>query len=192
MNLRLSILNFLLPVSKLISKIHSPFSRKKISSKHIDSIKTILHPGSVLITVSYGELANIFIPGDFSHAAIYAPVEGYVVEAKTTGVVNTNLLDFMISKDRVVVLHPVFTDDDGMKLASLVCASMIGLPYDFYFDPDNKAFYCSELIEFGYRKFDTWTKRESMGTMTVLPSDFINSAKSKTPKWSIVWDSKNV
>jgi hypothetical protein len=89
----------MLPVSKLISQIHAPFSRKKIYSKHIESIKEHLKPGAVLVTNTEGQLSNLFIDGKYSHAAICSPKSGYVIEAKTAGVMLSNILDFMISKE---------------------------------------------------------------------------------------------
>jgi len=192
LKVRLSILNFFLPISKFISLVHAPFSRKKIYSKHIESIKEHLKPGAVLVTNTEGQLSNLFIDGNYSHAAICSVKEGIIIEAKTTGVMRNNILDFMISKDQIVVLHPTFCDEDGMKFAALMCESAVGSEYDFLFDPANKAFYCSELVQFGYNKFGVWTKRKTLGVDTVLPIDFINSAKSKAPKWTIVWDSEKM
>jgi len=192
LSLRLSILNFLLPVSKLIAKIHAPFSHKKIWARHIEAARLYIKPGAVFVTLVEGELANVFIPGEVSHAAIASVEKDFVVEAKTSGVTKTNLIDFMMSKDRVIILYPTFTNELGMDCAAELCEIMIGRSYDFYFEPDNKAFYCSELIEFGYRKFDSWTKRKSLGVFTVLPQDFLDSAKAHIPKWVIVWDSQKV
>ena len=188
MNLRLSILNFVTPISKWISKIHAPYSRKIIdSSLTIDAIR-VMNPGSVLISKTFGELANIFIPGDFSHAAIYNG--SFIIEAKTKGVSRTNVFDFMMSKDDVIILEPLFCDEGAMLDAAIKCSKMIGKPYDFNFDPSTSAFYCSELVSYGYSDFPQWNKRTSFGVETVIPDDFYKSSRSNNPKWKIGWDSE--
>jgi len=191
-NIRLSILNILLPVSKAISKIHMPYSHKKIKAKHLENVRGFIIPGAVFVTLVEGELANAFIPGEVSHAAIASTERDYVIEAKTSGVTKTHFIDFMMSKDRVIILYPTFADPHGMEVAAEICEMMLGKSYDFYFDPNTEAFYCSELIEFGYRKFGKWTKRKTLGVDTVVPQDFLNSAMSLSPKWIIVWDSNLV
>lgn len=191
MNLRLSILKAVLPISKWIAKKHSPFSRKLITEEHVEDFKKVYCPGLVLISSTYGELANWFIPGEFSHAAILGGsfLKSYVLEAKTSGVCYSRLYDFMMTKDRVIALRPLFCNLDEMKLAANEAEKQVGLPYDFYFSQGTDAFYCSELVGYGYRKFGKWTKRETMGVETIVPDDFYLSAKSNTPKWQIVWDS---
>lgn len=181
-----------MPVSKLIAKLHAPFSHKKIWARHIEAARPYIKPGAVFVTIIRGELANIFIPGEVSHAGIAAIENGFILEAKTSGVTKTNIIDFMMTKDRVIILYPTFTNEIGMECAAELCEYMIGKPYDFYFEPDNKAFYCSELIEYGYRKFNCWFRRQRLGVYTVIPQDFLDAAKSTIPKWVIVWDSKKV
>jgi len=188
LNLRLSILKVALPISKWIAKVHVPFTHKIMNvSLAVDALK-VMKPGSVLISKAFGELANIFIPGDFSHAAIYNG--SFIIEAKTRGVSRTNLYDFMMSKDDVIILEPLFCDEAGMANAAVRCSEMIGKPYDFNFDPSTKAFYCSELVSYGYSDFPQWNKRTSFGVETVIPDDFYRSSQSKNPKWKIVWDSE--
>jgi len=183
----MALLNFITPISKWVAKMHAPFTHKKIDYSITLSAGANLKSGSVLLSKSFGELANIIIPGDFSHAAIY---DGeMIIEAKTKGVSRTSIYDFMMTKDDVIILEPLFCDDIGMKKAALKCLHMVGLPYDYNFDPSTKAFYCSELVSYGYSEFGKWNKRNTFGVETVVPDDFYKSAKSKTPKWRIVWDS---
>jgi len=188
LNLRLSILNFVTPISKWIAKVHVPFTHKRINAKLAIEALQIMRPGSVLISKAFGELANIFIPGDFSHAAIYNG--SFIIEAKTIGVSRTNVFDFMLTKDDVIILEPLFCNEFDMTNAAKKCSDMVGKPYDFNFDPSTKAFYCSELVSYGYSDFPQWNKRTSFGVETVIPDDFYRSSQSKNPKWKIVWDSE--
>lgn len=204
MSFRAKILSMALPISRAISKIHSPWNKKKITGQHITSIIPYLRPGAVLITRVNGELANLFIPGDYKHAAIVGPYQHsgdirdmYVIEATTHGVKQTDLISFMVSKDSLALLYPCFCDGIAMLEASDICKRQTGMAYDFKFEPNNNAFYCSELIQWAYADAispDTvvFTKRKSLGIDTVLPVDFLNSAMSKSPKWTLIWRSEDV
>lgn len=204
MSLRADILNLALPISKAIAKVHAPWNKKKITGVHLLSILPFLRPGAVLITRVNGELANLFIPGFYKHAAIVGSHDSsgdirdiYVIEATTHGVKKTDLITFMTAKDSVALLYPCFCDSMAMLAASDICQRQTGMAYDFKFEPNNNAFYCSELIQWAYADAispDTvvFTKRKSLGIDTVLPVDFINSAMSKSPKWSLIWKSEDV
>lgn len=205
MDLRLKILNFVMPISKWIAKIHAPFTHKEVNGQHFFSILPYLKPGAVFLSYKRGELANGFIPGEFSHAAIYGctnivNINGksldihYVVEATMGGVVMTDLISFMTSKDRVCLLYPNFCDDEDMVKALGYAGRCIGYPYDFLFDPGDKAFFCSELIQKAYDYSIpgcSFTTRKRFGVETVIPDDFYKSAKSENPKWDIVFDTKS-
>ncbi len=202
MNLRLATLKVLLPLTKAIGKIHVPFTHKEVNGKHFFSILPHLRPGAVFLSYKKGELANSFIPGQFSHAAIYGYSKSidssgnsldyhYVVEATTAGVAITDLISFMTSKDRVCLLDPLFCDDIAMNNAEKYAESMLGKPYDFLFDKGDSSFFCSELIQKAYEVSAgaIFTTRKRFGVETVIPNDFYDSSKSKVPKWKVVYDS---
>lgn len=187
MSIRLAILNAMLPVTKAIGRMHFPFTHKEVNGLDVFSIQNALKPGAVLLTYIRGELSNLFIPGDFTHAAMVCSNK-FVIEATGDGVRKKDLITFMTSKDRVVLLYPRFCDEQQMKRASMNAGELIGLPYDFLFTEGNKAFYCSELITFCYEKIvpGVFTRRERFGVSTVVPNDF---AKAHD-KWELVWDSE--
>lgn len=191
MNLRLMALKILRPVSKWVSKVHAPWTRKAVTGKHFFEALEFIKPGSVLVSYTNGELASLFIPGKWKHAAIYAEKFvglSYVIEAKTSGVTITDLVTFMTTKDGVAILEPLFCDQSKMKSASDIAHRYIGKPYDFYFDPGDEAFYCSELIALSYESAigqTVFEKRPRLGVHTVLPDDYVKAVK----KWRIVWDS---
>ena len=193
MSLRLSILNALVPVSKAVGKMHAPFSHKEVTGKHVYDIEPHLGPGMVLLSYIRGEVSNLAIPGEFTHAAMVVS-DKEVIEASGAGVQKKDLITFMTSKDRVALLHPKFCGAVHMSLALKYAEGCLGAPYDFVFTPGNKAFYCSELIQHAYEQTTApgtkviFTRRTSLGIATVLPVDFYLAKE----KWALVWDSKKV
>lgn len=194
-SIRLQILKALRPISEWIAKVHAPWSRKQISGQHFYQALSYLEPGSILVSYTRGELASLFIPGKWKHAAIYCSKYmgndkqyDYVIEAKTSGVTTTDLLSFMVGKDAVAIIEPIFCDNTKMMEAAAIAHRFIGLPYDFFFDPGEEAFYCSELIAKSYEMAigkPIFEKRERLGVNTILPDDYAQAVK----KWRIVWDS---
>lgn len=200
--LRMAVLNAVVPVTKKLGSLHMPFTHKKVTGRHVFSVIPHLKPGAVFVTRVDGELSNLLIPGEFTHAGMCAATGVSeeacslfprslvpVVEAVGRGVVETDLISFMTSKDRVLLLYPTFATDDEMQKAANFAFTAIGTPYDYYFTPGSKAFYCSELCQHGYEvalgKEITFTKRETLGVRTVLPQDYVNAKE----KWRVVWDS---
>jgi uncharacterized protein YycO len=186
MNMRLMMLNTLAPVSRAIGKMHAPFTHKAVNGLDVFSIQQSLVPGAVLLTHIRGEMSNVFIPGDFTHAAIVTSNK-FVIEATGDGVARKDIITFMTTKDRVVLLYPRFADFEQMSKAAQNAGELIGLPYDFLFTEGNKAFYCSELVTFCYEKVvpNIFTRRKRFGVSTVIPNDFIKAQD----KWELVWDS---
>jgi uncharacterized protein YycO len=183
------VLNFVAYVSKITSEIHAPFSRKRIKASHYHKVRYVTKPGSIILSATYGELANIFIPGKWSHMGIIATDGMSVIEATSTGVVKTDLIDFMMKKDEVCVMYPVFLNTDEMIESSLIAETQLGKPYDWHFtQSDVESFYCSELVYHCIHrvsKDSPFTLRRTFGRLTVTPQDFYN-AKSK---FYVVWKS---
>jgi hypothetical protein len=74
----------------------------------------------------------------------------YVIEAVGKGVIATNLVKFMTTKDKLLIIEPTFTDEWGMKLAANNAIGDLGLPYDFGFHHDNTSKYCFEVVADAY------------------------------------------
>lgn len=205
-NTRRALLNVSLPITKIIGKIHAPFTHKRITGLHYYSLKSVLKPGVILLTYTRGEFTNLFIPGEFTHAAMYHGVvypeigndtarTHLIVEAIGKGVVTKDLVSFMLTKDRVVALKPLFCTPDIDKQASDIAYSMVGKPYDYFFDSGSEAFYCSELVNYSYsaacteNKFtNPFDRRDRLGSKAILPVDFY---KAKD-KFQVLWDSKDI
>jgi uncharacterized protein YycO len=185
---KLKLLNFLIPVTKIIGKLHAPFTHKKVDGIDVLSVGKLVKPGAIFLTYTRGELTNLFIPGEFSHLGICLD-KLTVVEAIGKGVSEKDIISFMTSKDRVVLLYPNFCDEKAMERASLLASESVGKAYDYKFVPGNDAFYCSELAFYAYQSACggsmPFEKRDRLGVQTVIPEDFY---KAKN-KWTVIWDS---
>jgi uncharacterized protein YycO len=170
-----------------IGNIHAPYARKQIKSWHYRDAKEVLKPGAVILTRTYGEATNVFIPSHFTHGLMYLG-NNVAVEAVGSGVRRTDLIDAMMTKDEVVILNPLFCGPIAMEKAAKWAAEQIGKPYDFEFSEGNKAFYCFELIFEAYRQaVDNmpFERRERLGKKTIVGDDFTNAKD----KWQQVWKS---
>ena len=145
------LLKFLLPILKLVGKIHAPYAKKLIKAHHYHYAKRYLKPGYVLLSRTYGELTNLVIPGELKHGAIFCG-KNRITEALGVGVVINDLADFMFSKDEIVILRPLFCDDQDAVNAAQYALLQKGKPYDYEFKSSNQAFYCFELTYAAYRE----------------------------------------
>jgi len=214
MSLRSQFLSAVVPLTKLMGRIHAPFSHKEVTGYHVYSIVPHLKAGAGFVTYTNGEFSNLFIPGRFSHYAMYYQEEHvsfdgkpykvpYVIEAIGKGVCKTDLITFLTRKDRVVLIYPTFCDEKVMTRASEVAARLIGQPYDYGFASGNNAWFCSEVGQHAYKTAckeanlsAPFTKRNTWGEDTVTPQDYINSTAefsgTANPKWRVAWDSAKI
>ena len=166
MTLRASFMNAVRSVAKVVSKVHAPWSRRKVTSADYFKIAESARPGDILLSWTDGELSNLFMSGGWSHAAIYCgTVDGQIqtlVEARTKGVCSTYLPEFVFTKDAVAVLRPTRIAPSDRQKAVEWAVSKIGVPYDFAFDTSEKALYCSELVVKAY-------ERNAQGILGVSP-----------------------
>lgn len=138
---------FLAFISKWASKVHFPFTRKKVTQESIYRAIEVLRPGDIILTHTRGELSNVALD-HWSHAGVYLP--GLIYEATTHGVVRTNLIHFLSRKDDFKILRPTF-EFDYITLATFL-NDAVGAKYDFEFEQDDQQFYCFELVAQSFNK----------------------------------------
>lgn len=168
------------PIQKLIGKIKFPEPRA--TGFWYQRIESMIMPGDILLSYERFHLSNLFIPGKYKHAAIYAG-GGLVVEAVSGGVKTIHLSEWVLQKDAICLLTPVsdgsFLMNEEIKLAARTAIECDGKPYDHLFSSSIDAFYCSELVYHCYKK-TSWNKvfvpRKTMGEMTIIPQDYRNAA----------------
>ena len=131
--IRKMILKILYPFTVWMGNQRMPYSVKKITGKEYKEIEALIKEGMVFLTVTRGELSNIVNPGFWKHGAMYIG-EGRVIEALGRGVVIRDLVTFLLSKDYVAVLNPLFADKFEMEIAALESQKWEGKQYDYWFE----------------------------------------------------------
>jgi len=175
--LRIWILTIFYPILSRIGKVHMPFSRKKITSSHYREMTKLLRPGMGILTTTNGELANLLIPGKWSHIGGYYG-NRRVIEAIGKGVSETDLIDFVLTKDEILIIKPKFATKSQMKIAAEWMFWQMGKPYDINFADNNEAFYCSELYVESYvsQGFEIpWEVTKTFGVKNAVPQDFADN-----------------
>ena len=143
------IFGMLKPFVKLFSKIHMPFSRKKVDGKDYYRVRNFIQPGTVLLTTVKGEFSNLYNPEKIKHGAIYlGRILGdevcYVLESTRKGTILTDLVTFMLRKDFVIGYSPKFEID--IARLQHIAKQIIGTKYDYFFKGNNNKLYCFESV----------------------------------------------
>lgn len=126
------------PIQKVMQKIHPPYAQTTIAEA--DRAMTLMRDGDILLSRESWHFTNLFIPGFWSHAAIYG--QDKVVESVAPCVQEVDFKDWVIEKHNWCVLRP---KESGGIEAYLYAQSKKGVEYDYSFDGLNDVFYCSEL-----------------------------------------------
>jgi|GEM_PF-4712455 len=218
-HIRLSILNAAIPVTRILGRIHAPWTHHAVTGIHYHHAISRLIPGQPLLTRKNGEFSNLLISGEYTHAAVYVGhrrvvmpgsrdilVLPCVVEAVSPLVRITDLATFFSGKDRVIAMTPLFCADRDMERAAEAALAAVGSPYDYLFQIDRlktanigqvvhkrRAFYCSELV------WDVY--RDALGaseipfalreTMGVMTVTPQDIANARA-HWRTAWDSRTI
>lgn len=180
-----------------VGRVHIPFSKRRVHEEDVLEALKLLRPGDVLLTAIRGEPTNFFIPGEFTHTAIWSPDGSYkpIVEATGPGCHDTGAYDFFLEHDRVVILRSKESNEFQTSSAAALSRRFIGLPYDIKLQLEDdagldgdKAVYCAEVAYTSHLRANPameFRARLQMGMMTVSPMDFLRATKY----WGLVWDS---
>jgi len=189
-SLRNLILKILFPFNRWMGKQHMPFTRKKMTAHDYHSLLEIARSGDVILTQVSGEMTNLFIPGHWTHAAIFCQQVGrppYVIEAVGKGVVKKDLIGFLMKKDSAVLVRPSYVTQGHQLQAARLALKQVGKPYDYEFRSSSQAFYCAELVWYVYDQVSSgpsmFVMRETLGEKTVLPQDIANASRT----WHKLW-----
>jgi len=120
----------------------------QIKGEQQRDIIDLLKPGDILLRRYDHYLAAFFIPGYYTHVALYCG-DNQIVHATTHKVGTEDILTFLRT-DHIAILRPICGED--VKLNAIDTAlKKIGCDYDYLFDNDvDEKFYCSELISYAY------------------------------------------
>jgi uncharacterized protein YycO len=182
------LIRLLLPITRLLGHVRIAPKNRDVKRRDVERLIAELRLGDIILTYSEGELTNLLIEGEYKHCAIYAGSER-VIEAIGQGVVVTDIDDFCATKDKIAVCRANFCTDKELISAVRYARDRRGSPYDYFFEPNEKAFYCAELISrsFDYAKagMSPFYRRDVWGIETVLPIDFKLATKKFTTELEI-------
>lgn len=176
------------PVTPIIGKIEIP-AKRRLGDQDARAFDLAgLLPGTVLLSRKRLQLSNLFIPGEWKHAAIYCGAVGDegVIEAVYPKTDRVDAADWVLHQDYVLALEPKFCGPHVMRHAADIALTLEGSDYDLAFESGavNRAFYCAEVVWFAYeqalRKIgreSPFTPRLTMGVPTVCPDDFYLAEK---------------
>jgi uncharacterized protein YycO len=164
----------MIPITRYLGNLKSPWTVKLVDGDDYEKIKMIVRPGDIFVTRTFGHLSTIMIPGYWKHAAIMGP-RGWVLEAISAGVMETDLVSFLTSKDEVCIVRPTFCFPAVSLAAAKAADALLGAKYDYEFSLGNRAFYCAELVYVAYKTVTPdiqFGPRDRLGLMTVTADDF--------------------
>lgn len=148
--------NFLLNILGDIKVYKYPFfmvydpSTYFVKGHHTRQAIDIIEPGAVLLRKYINYADGLFIPGKFSHSAIYIG-DGRVIHAVAEGVQVIDIIDFLRC-DGFCILKP--RDEEIAEKAISRAKQQLEKPYDFDFIDGENAFYCHELTAYCYQEYD--------------------------------------
>lgn len=126
----------------------------------------VLQPGDVILR-GYDMYADgKFIPGDYSHGAIYVG-DDTIIHAIADGVSKIDPISFFMC-DRICILRPKSGKKRAIAKAKKLEANNV--PYDFVYQRGASALYCFELCAECYPnlKIETKTAKSLFGLMKKL------------------------
>lgn len=129
--------------------IYDPTSFK-VTGEQILEILQLLEPGDIVLRKFDSYADSKFIPGDYSHGAIYIG-NNKIIHAVAEGVSEIDAISFCMC-DRICVLRP----RSGVRNAIAKAKKFVKdkIPYDFAYKRNSSALYCFELCAECYPKLD--------------------------------------
>ena len=145
------VLTLLKPLIKFLGHIGLP--KRKFTGEHYFKYRDKINIGGIFLTKTNYEFSNLMNPCELKHGAIYVGNAlntdvKYVLEATGKGVILTDLVTFLTSKDVVVYVEYKHTLKTSFVGLSNFINVTKGVQYDYLFSSDGKAFYCFELCAF--------------------------------------------
>ena len=129
---------------------------KKPSSAKLVSIMERIRPGDIILYADrhfpiWQLVVKIVGNSKYGHAGIYAG-NGSVIEATTvyphgSGVVLTDISEFLSGYKSICILRPPYGSDQMRNKSIDFATSQLGKPYDYKLDSNNdNTVYCTELV----------------------------------------------
>jgi len=166
-------------LSRLISKVSCKYEREIKEDIYETLFKKDLE-GCIILTHTPWQLSNLFILGKYKHSEIFV-TELHTIGAETSGVNKKHIIKLLKKVDKYAILKPKFATEEDKREAMAAAELMIGLPYDFEFELDNKGMYCSELI---WKCYTQATDRIPNYGKYLYPAEFLEDNES----WEVIFE----
>lgn len=120
--------------------------------------------GDIFLCGNLREVSSILEGGIFTHAALYVG-RHHLVEAVAEGVRYNKLHHFFTEYDTLAILRipPIPERTKIIRDAVQYAQQQVGKPYDFDFSQQANSYFCTELVNFAFRKAGYHTKLNTMG-----------------------------
>lgn len=149
----------------------------KIKGHEIRQILNVIKKGDILLSRHDSYISSFFIPGYWSHAALYDG-ENNIYQSTGSGVGSEDILDFCRT-DNIVVFRIKTSSEkmvnNAITLAKELVSQNIG--YDYDFKSGNDELYCSEFVDVCYGNlFRSEYSKTKIGKV-LLPNKLYGSPK---------------
>ena len=180
---------------KWILKLVKPFviwlghQRLKLKVSKFDvldlaQLRMHIKPGDILLTTTWGESSNLLNWGTWKHALMYIG-DDKVIEAVGAGVIFNTIDKVTVGKYRVLALTSKVHRQTQIHQAIKNMRSRVGREYDYSFNLNNDADYCSESIWLSYTQAaPIKLKYQTIGDLHIVKP---NHFKEDKDVWQIVY-----
>ena len=131
----------------------------KVRSFEIRHMLEIIKSGDIICRSYNYYLDSFLIPGKYTHSGIVIK-NTCIVHSIAEGVEYIDPIDFIKDADKFIILRPKYRTNALMKVAIKKAESLIGKDYDFMFDMDKDAYYCTELTVACLNEADIWPQSQ--------------------------------
>ncbi len=122
----------------------------KVKGPRMREVLDIIQPGDILVRMYNNYIGSFFIPGYWTHAAIFEGPNN-IIHMLGAGINREDILTFMRCDDIGILRHKggIEVAQEAIELARTQLEK--GTKYDFDFNTENsETFYCTELIDYCY------------------------------------------
>lgn len=146
--------------------------------------------GDILLSYESQRLTSSFIKGYYKHAAIISS-KMTVIEAVGSGVREVEVIEWLLDKDSVALLRPIYDSNIINKQAAATSLYYKGFSYDYSFSLVDERVYCSELIYLCYIKYDS-KFLDHIDHNDILPNEYYEACFDQNSNIKLIKQFKNI
>lgn len=189
------------PVQKFLQKMGRVDT--KMSAEGVQAIINLMEPGDGLLSFESQRITNLFIRGDFKHAAIVSPTRTIIEAVGDNWVIKDGLrvnlggvreykdvISWLYNKDFAALVRMDLPQETRLAAAEY-SKSFVGKGYDYFFNFKGELLYCSEIIYAAFKKVHTVFLNHLPEDKEILPQDFYDlSTKSEEKEIYLLVDTR--